>query len=81
MGRFVPLSIPNFEGNERKYVDEIEDPRERAIIILRYGLNGKAPMKQSEIAEFYNISRSYVSRIETKSLKKLRKRFEDDKLI
>ena len=38
-------------------------------------------MKQSEIAEFYNISRSYVSRIETKSLKKLRKRFEDDKLI
>lgn len=67
--------------NVIKYVDEIEDPRERAIIILRYGLNGKAPMKQSEIAEFYNISRSYVSRIETKSLKKLRKRFEDDKLI
>ena len=22
MGRFVPLSIPNFEGNERKYVDD-----------------------------------------------------------
>lgn len=64
-----------------KYVDEIEDPRERTIMILRYGLNGRSPMKQSEIAKLYNISRSYVSRIETKSLKKLKKRFEDDKLI
>lgn len=25
MGRFVPLSIPNFEGNERKYVDDALD--------------------------------------------------------
>lgn len=25
MGRFIPLSIPNFEGNERKYVDEAID--------------------------------------------------------
>lgn len=64
-----------------KYVDEMEDSRERSIMILRYGLNGKAPMKQSEIAKLYKISRSYVSRIETKCLKKLKKRFEDDKII
>lgn len=25
MGKFIPLSIPNFEGNERKYVDEAID--------------------------------------------------------
>ncbi|MFR5116249.1 MAG: hypothetical protein ACLTDV_03920 [Eubacterium sp.] len=25
MGRFIPLSIPNFEGNERKYVDDALD--------------------------------------------------------
>lgn len=64
-----------------KYVDEMENSRERSIMILRYGLNGKAPMKQSEIAKLYKISRSYVSRIETKCLKKLKKRFEDDKII
>lgn len=64
-----------------KYVDELEDPRERAVMIFRYGLNGNAPMKQSEIASLYHISRSYVSRIETKCIKKLRKRFEEDKLL
>ena len=25
MSRFIPLSIPNFEGNERKYVDDAID--------------------------------------------------------
>lgn len=64
-----------------KYVDELEDPRERSIMIMRYGLNGGVPMKQNEIAKAYNISRSYVSRIETKCIKKLRKRFETDKLL
>lgn len=64
-----------------RYVDEIEDPRDRTIIILRYGLNGKPPLKQSEVAKLYKISRSYVSRIETRCLKKLRKRFESEKSI
>ncbi len=64
-----------------RYIDEIEDPRERTIMILRYGLNGRTPLKQNEIAKYYNISRSYVSRIETKCLKRLRKRFENDNLI
>ena len=61
-----------------RFIREIEDPRERNILILRYGLGGMKPMTQSEIAKQYGISRSYVSRIETKSLKKLRKRFESD---
>lgn len=59
-----------------KLVDEIEDPREKSIIIMRYGLDQKEPMTQNEIAELFGISRSYVSRIETKCLKKLRKKFE-----
>lgn len=59
-----------------KYINEIEDPREKNIILLRYGLNGRKPLTQNEIAGLYGISRSYVSRIETKTLKKLRKRFE-----
>ena len=60
----------------RQFVNELKDEREKQIIILRYGLNGEPPMKQSEIAKLYGISRSYVSRIETKCLKRLRKRFE-----
>ena len=59
-----------------RYVNEIEDPREKEIIILRYGLRGTTPLTQNEIAAMFGISRSYVSRIETKALKKLRKRFE-----
>ena len=59
-----------------RFVNEIEDPREKEIVILRYGLRGTAPMTQNEIAKLYGISRSYVSRIETKALKRLKKRFE-----
>lgn len=62
----------------RKYINELDDKRERDIIILRYGLNGEKPKTQNQIAEKYDISRSYVSRIETKTLKKLRKKFEND---
>lgn len=61
-----------------RFVREIEDPREKEIVILRYGLYGTAPKTQNEIAGMYGISRSYVSRIETKALKKLKKRFEEE---
>lgn len=61
-----------------KYINEIEDKRERNLIILRYGLNGSSPKTQNEIAQIYGISRSYVSRLETKILKKLKKRFETE---
>ena len=62
--------------NLYRFLDELEDPREKNIITLRYGLDGKEPLTQHEIARMYGISRSYVSRIETKCLKKLRKKFE-----
>ena len=45
--------------------------REKIIIELRFGLNGKRPRTQKEIAKMLNISRSYVSRIETKAIGKL----------
>lgn len=66
--------------NSRKlgqFINEELSERERQIIILRYGLNGKEPMTQKNVAKLMNISRSYVSRIETKALKQLRKRFEN----
>ena len=46
-------------------------PRERTILILRYGLGGRDALTQREIAAKCGISRSYVSRIEKKALKNL----------
>ncbi|MCL2566414.1 MAG: sigma-70 family RNA polymerase sigma factor, partial [Defluviitaleaceae bacterium] len=45
--------------------------REQMVIILRYGLKGCEELTQREIAKMMGISRSYVSRIEKKALKKL----------
>jgi RNA polymerase sporulation-specific sigma factor len=55
----------------RRCVDACLTPRERAIITMRYGLDNKPPRAQREIADKCGISRSYVSRIEKKALKKL----------
>ena len=58
-------------------IKEILTDRERLIIKLRYGLyNGKCKT-QMEIAKLLGISRSYVSRIEKKAVKKLHKAFLD----
>lgn len=58
-----------------KYIDEVLSEREKIIINLRYGLGGKIPLTQREVAKKLNISRSYVSRIEKKALLILKKRF------
>lgn len=50
--------------------------REREILYLRYGLNKGEEITQKEIGERLGISRSYVSRIEKKALKKLREWYE-----
>ena len=52
-------------------------PREREIVLLRYGLMGQRPLVQREVAKKLNISRSYVSRLEKKALQKLRKAFDE----
>ena len=45
--------------------------RDKEIIELRYGLNGKKEMTQKEVANMLGISQSYISRIEKKVIKKL----------
>ena len=50
--------------------------RERQIILLRYGLAGQPPLTQLEVAGLLNISRSYVSRLETHALDLLRQRWD-----
>ena len=52
---------------------EVLTKREYNIIIMRYGLDDGRNRTQREIAGLLNISRSYVSRIEKKALKKLKK--------
>ena len=46
--------------------------QERQVIDLRYGLTSGTPLRQREVADKTGISRSYVSRIETRALEKLR---------
>ncbi len=55
-----------------RYLQTALDPRERKIIVLRYGLGGAKPLTQREISEKLKISRSYVSRLEKSALDKLR---------
>lgn len=47
--------------------------REREIICLRYGLEGKSEKTQKEVADMLGISQSYISRLEKKIMQRLRK--------
>ena len=60
-----------------KKIGEVLKDREKTIIELRFGLGGHKPKTQHEIAELMGISRSYVSRIETKAIGILNKEFKD----
>ena len=53
-------------------VEQCLTEQERLVIALRYGLQGRVPRRQREVAEACGISRSYVSRIEKRALNKLR---------
>ena len=57
-------------------IGKVLTDREREIISLRYGLVNKKEVTQREIANKLGISRSYVSRIEKKALRKLRECFD-----
>lgn len=83
------------ENNERNIEDEVDikikikllyekmksllKDRERTILELRFGLDGHKPKTQNEIAKMMGISRSYVSRIETKAIGKLSKEIKEQK--
>jgi len=68
------------QGQLRRLLGEVTDERERTIITLRYGLNGNEPVPQREAAKMLGISRSYVSRIEKRTLEKLRKKIENENI-
>lgn len=59
----------------KETVNNLEDEKQKQIIIKRYGLDNKKALTQREIAKQMNISRSYVSRIEKKALENIKKSF------
>lgn len=65
----------------RTFIDTELLPREREIIVLRYGLFGFQPKTQREVAAHLSISRSYVSRIEKRALEKLEAAFGDSRPV
>lgn len=86
------LSLMDVVGDDQDLLDTVsrrEDIRkvtramatcltdqERQVIRLRYGLGGIPAKRQREVADVTGISRSYVSRIEKRALKKLRAALE-----
>lgn len=75
---FERLSDREIHGQLYQLLQSCLTERERKIIILRYGLGGAQPRTQREVAAMCNISRSYVSRIEKKALKKLQMALENN---
>ena len=69
----LKLKIKKLYENMKKVLKK----REKEILELRFGLNGNAPKTQNQIAEMMGISRSYVSRIETKAISKLAKEIKE----
>ena len=53
-------------------LDQVLEEREKEILLMRYGLRGNKELTQREIGDKLKISRSYISRIEKKSLQKLK---------
>ena len=54
-------------------MNDVLNEREKQVLIWRYGLDGNIPKKQKEVAKFFNISDSYVCRIQIKAIEKLKK--------
>ena len=58
-------------------MNRVLTPREKEVLILRFGLGGEKELPQRLIAERLGISRSYVSRIQKTAVTKLTKAFDE----
>ena len=59
-------------------INNLLTPTEKQIIVLRYGLGCTKPITQREVAQKLKISRSYVSRLESKAISKLKDSFGNE---
>ncbi len=62
----------------RALVERTLTGRDRQIVLLRYGFGGQAPLTQQQVADLLDISRSYVSRLETRVLGLLREKLQKE---
>ena len=60
------------EFSNLKYVLDGLNDKEKEIMFMRYGLKGKSEMTQKQVADYFDISQSYISRIEKKILEKMK---------
>lgn len=75
---FHQAEISILRENLLKCIRERLNEREQKIILMRYGIEeGAVPLTQLQTAKKLGISRSYISRIETRALEKLRQYFEE----
>ena len=72
---FAPLEAAADMRALREALRELSE-REREIIGMRFGLDGRKELTQKEIAQKLGISQSYISRLEKKILGKLRREFQ-----
>lgn len=61
----------DLKNNLNELLDTL-DPRSRAVIIKRFGLNGGEPMSLEEIGKEFDVTRERIRQIEAKALRKLR---------
>ena len=66
------------EAEKRMLLEAVEklDEREKLIIELRFGLNNRPEKTQKEVADMIGISQSYISRLEKRIIKRLKKDME-----
>ena len=83
LGEIIPDSKIVYEEIELKdqksyliqSISKLND-REKLIMSMRYGLNGHKEITQKEVADYMNISQSYISRLEKKILHKLKREMQ-----
>lgn len=69
-----------YNDQKEKFYKALEklNPREKQILMMRYGLIGNDELTQKDVAEVLGISQSYISRLEKKIIKKLRTKLNND---
>lgn len=72
------ISLKIQVGKLLQAINTVLTPREKTVVLNRYGIFGHKPRTQREVAALLGISRSYVSRIEKKALLKLRDELKYD---
>ena len=83
LGEIIPDNKIAYEEIELKdqksyliqSISKLSD-REKLIMSMRYGLNGYEELTQKEVADYMNISQSYISRLEKKILHKLKREMQ-----